>query len=221
MEKILQKLKDVFYRLYVFFTFLGGGLFFRIQKNQKPKANVILLSGVLLNSLTLRPMGSFLSKRGYNVLIPRLGWNIEKTEQKAKKLNDLMEKQKINSNLPLYVIGYSMGGLVAHYWIKNYGIKITKLITLGTPFLGSKVIKHRLWFFLPAAYSLTSKTQIPDYVVMDKNLPQINVAADDDILVEQVSALLPEKKHYVFHNLGGHSALQMHRKVFEKMAEWF
>lgn len=221
MQKLLNLLRGVFYSLYVFFAFIGGGLFFRIKQNEKPKANLILIPGILVNSLTMWPMGRFLSKRGYNVLIPNFGWNIFGVDKQAEKINLFWEKQKVDAKLPLCVIGHSMGGLIAHYWVKNYKIKTDKLITLATPFLGSKSIYWGPWYFFSASRWLEPKMEVSDFFVKDEEIQKTYFVGDDDAFVSQKSGLPEGEKgnNVLMKGRGGHSALQMSGRVFEKVLE--
>lgn len=175
----------------------------------------------MLNSLGFRPMGSYLNRLGYNVFIPKIGWNIWNVDTQAEKVNEFWKKQNIDSKLPLYVVGHSMGGLISHYWINKFKIKPQKLITLGTPFLGSKSIYWGPWYFFPASKWIKPTTQLPDYIIQKASFEQINVVTDDDALVE-IKSGLPERidsQKIILKQYGGHSALEIREKSFERVGE--
>lgn len=211
----------MYYSLFLFFCFCGGGLFFRFKNQFSNKANVILIPGLLVNRLSMYPMAAFLSRLGYNVYCPALGWNIWGIDRQAQKVEQFMQKQRIDQSLPLYVIGHSMGGLIAHYWLNHSQVKVDKIITLGTPFLGSKAIYYGPWYFFPAAHWIYPQTTIPSYLA--QNISQINIGSDDDALVPLSSSLPMDvfSSKILLSKIGGHSALQLSKKTFRKIIEQF
>ncbi len=219
MHKLYNKIKSILYGIYSYLHFCGGGFFFKIEQNKTPKGNIILIPGIMHNSLTMRPMGSFFNKLGYNIYLPKIGWNVWDVDTQTKKVNQFWKKLTIDKSLPLFIVGHSMGGLIAHYWVKNYKIKPKKLITLGTPFLGSNAIYWGPWYFLPAAKWIKPQKKLPDYIIKAKHFTQINIVTSDDNLVT-INSGLPKKidsQKIVLKNYGGHSGLEIGKKTFEKI----
>lgn len=220
MQKLIQsKIKAICYGLFIFYLFLGGGLFYKFKNTKKSKGNILLIPGFLVNSLTFRPMASFLNKKGYNVYLPSLGWNVWKLENQSDKLEKFWQNQNIEKDVPLFVIGHSMGGLIAHAWVHKYQIKPKKLITLATPFLGSKSIYWGPWCFFPAAKCLLPKEKTEDCVLKKSLCKQINIATKEDALVKKESGLCEEieSQKILLENVGGHSGMQVNKVVFEEV----
>lgn len=216
-----HKLHEIYYEFHCLVCVLGGGAFYKIHQPQKPKANVVVIHGLLVNNLVFRPMASFLSRRGYNVYLPEIGWNIWSIQEQTAKLEHFWKKQNINQSLPLYILGHSMGGILAHYWITNYKVKPHKLVTLGCPFLGSKIILKDYWYLFPATYALVAKNEPDEYVLTKAPFCQINIAAETDALLPVSSALCDqiESEKILLKDVGGHSGLQINPVVFQKVVE--
>jgi len=218
MEKFYNFIKNSFYGIFAYLLFCGLGYFYKTKHHKNPKGNIVLISGFMHNSFTMRPTGVWLNKLGYNVYFPQIGWNVCELDQQTKKVDFFWQNLKIKKNVPLYIIGHSMGGLIAHYWIKNFQIQPNKLITLGTPFLGSSAIYWGPWYFLPAAKWLKPKKKLPNYILKKSNFKQVNLVTKEDIFVTIKSGLPEaiESQKIVLKNVGGHSGLEINAKQVGK-----
>lgn len=104
------------------------------------KNPVILLHGIFDTSAKMKTMCSFLKSKGFEThcltLTPSFGHG--ELDKLAQQINDYIEKT-FSSDQKLSIVGFSMGGLVARYYIQRLnGIsKIQHFITLGTPHNGS------------------------------------------------------------------------------------
>lgn len=48
---------------------------------------------------------------------------------------------------PIYIIGHSLGGIVAHYLTTNYDLNVKGLVSISTPFGGHDVAGKLKWFY--------------------------------------------------------------------------
>jgi triacylglycerol esterase/lipase EstA (alpha/beta hydrolase family) len=70
-------------------------------------------------------------------------------EDYCKKLYDKIQKIKDDNVEEITLIGHSMGGLVSAYCAENYDIPVKTIITIGTPWQGSPILKPLidiLWY---------------------------------------------------------------------------
>jgi triacylglycerol lipase len=103
---------------------------------------VLLVHGIMRTSAVFRKMSAYLTKRGWSVyslnLIPpnaTIG-----LDQLATQVADYVHK-KFAPEQPLDLVGLSMGGLVARYYVQRLGgiNKVQRLITISAPNQGTRM----------------------------------------------------------------------------------
>ncbi len=118
----------------------------KISSPQDNRCPIILVHGYMMRGLVMYPIKQRLSKDGYkNVYLFTYSPPWLNIDDFSRQLRDKIEfVKKATGAEKVDLICHSMGGLVALNYINNYdGVKnIDRLITLGTPFGGSK-----LWSF--------------------------------------------------------------------------
>ena len=119
---------------------LRKGLWVRLSKD-KPVANVVMIHGLFHNPSAWLILMFILPRKRFNCFA--VGYSCRKGtfDRVAQYLANYME-DKIDKQLPLIFIGHSLGGilagLVAYVYVTK-GWKVKGVITLGTPFRGSKL----------------------------------------------------------------------------------
>jgi hypothetical protein len=100
---------------------------------------IILLHGLFMNSMVMKPMEKRFLSLGYRVY--QFNYKSVKYSDKTLQKLELLVNSIDSENI--YFIGHSMGGLIARKYIENgYNIKkIKSIITLGTPHNTSRVGK--------------------------------------------------------------------------------
>lgn len=85
-----------------------------------------------------KSISTYLEKQNYHVVNFGYDWRLDISEN-AKKLKQVIDKEHSASPYSeVYIVAHSMGGLVATEYIKEGNASsIDKLITIGTPYLGS------------------------------------------------------------------------------------
>ncbi len=118
----------------------------KISSPQDNRCPIILVHGYMMRGLVMYPIKRRLSKDGYkNVYLFTYSPPWLNIDDFSLQLKDKIESVKKETGAEkVDLICHSMGGLVALNYINNHdGVKnIDRLITLGTPFGGSK-----LWSF--------------------------------------------------------------------------
>jgi pimeloyl-ACP methyl ester carboxylesterase len=100
---------------------------------------VILIHGLDDGRWTMQPMGDALAVDGYQVayfVYPAAGPIEDDATSLGKRLQDM---QRANPNIKIDLVGYSMGGLVARWYVEgaDYAGGVDRLIEIGTPNHGS------------------------------------------------------------------------------------
>jgi pimeloyl-ACP methyl ester carboxylesterase len=96
---------------------------------------VILIHGLMTNSVVMRNMEKEMLKAGYEVY----KFNYKSQKYSLDTLNSLNELVKSVKEDNIFIIGHSMGGLVARNYISHYKYKynsksnIKSVITIATP----------------------------------------------------------------------------------------
>jgi triacylglycerol lipase len=138
-----------FFATLLAFTFLIPFRFFvapRRNINQSmPETVVLLVHGLLSNSgvwwLFARRLKDALAGQFKSLSIDSidLGAPFASIDSYVKVLDLRIKKIKQNKNVEIILIGHSMGGLVCRAWLSgNEGVNVRRLITIGTPHLGSQ-----------------------------------------------------------------------------------
>jgi len=182
-----------------------------INKGKKPA--IILHSGWLSRGLFFILLKKKLEHLGYAVYIPDYGYNLGKIEKSAEELDAYIKKNKIGKFI---FIGHSLGGLIGLYYYKNYKNKITKFISLGTPFYGTWIAKIPS-FFSESAKQMTHKSLFLKKLHkgrINKNVYTIGSKHDQYVPVK--SSQLRGAKHIIVVGVG-HASLVFSNKVFREI----
>ncbi|MFL5271784.1 MAG: esterase/lipase family protein [Anaeromyxobacteraceae bacterium] len=105
---------------------------------------ILLLHGFLATSRSMTALERRLERDGFRVFSLTLGgrFNTRSIEAQAVVVRDEVERMYATEpELPaLTVIGHSLGGLVAAWWVKRLGghRRVRTVVTLGTPHAGTR-----------------------------------------------------------------------------------
>ncbi len=107
-----------------------------------PVKKVVIFHGLFCNSAITIPLKAMLSARQYQCLTLSYPTRKQNTQANAKFL--LPKIQAFADGEPVYFVGHSLGGLLIRHLQKFWpeGFDQTKVVTLGTPHMGSKVANY-------------------------------------------------------------------------------
>jgi triacylglycerol lipase len=101
---------------------------------------VVLVHGFLDTDRKMRPMAAHLRRSGYRVITPRLAPSDGRAglDELAAQLRDAIEAA-FGVEEPIAVVGFSMGGLIARYYLQRMGgrARARRFLTLSSPHRGS------------------------------------------------------------------------------------
>lgn len=187
----------------------------------EPKqAPVILVHGFWNTHRYLHCLAKRLRKKGWQVhsdfdLVPNNGG--VGIEVLAQQLADYVQ-QKIGEGKPFHLVGYSMGGLVARYYVQYMAQKelVQSLVTIATPHHGT----YRAYTFnrigliqMRPDSRFLSKLNADIHLLKDIHLTSIWTRFDT-IVIPNKSARLPLGKEVVL-PIGVHAFLPFEKRVLE------
>lgn len=107
----------------------------------KEKKVIILIHGLFMDKFSMKYCEYQFKKLGYKVENFQYSTYWFSADKTFQKLYHWIEKY---DGYKIYLIGHSMGGLIARGYIQNYNNhqKIHKIITIGTPHYGSAIAKY-------------------------------------------------------------------------------
>ena len=98
---------------------------------------VMLLPGFGTDERAMRPLGRYLRFLGYDVYDWGIGRNMGRVEEYIDRVGERV--QEIHDELggvPLTLIGWSLGGVIAREAARDSETNVREVITLGTPVIG-------------------------------------------------------------------------------------
>lgn len=138
------------------------------QPGSSPNKNPVVLvngfTGCNAFDVALGPLSDRLRNDGYQTHIFGYGdCGFGDIRDNAARLSTYVDNVRASSGkAKVDIIGYSMGGLVSRYYIKNLGgdAKVGSLITLGTPHYGSAIGNIATFFLLGNCVGITACQQM-------------------------------------------------------------
>jgi pimeloyl-ACP methyl ester carboxylesterase len=99
---------------------------------------VLVLPGLVASDASTRPLRSFLKNRGYAVSGWRQGRNLGLRDGVQHAMVDLVRELSDTHGRKVSLVGWSLGGLYARQLAKMMPDCVRSVITLGSPFAGSR-----------------------------------------------------------------------------------
>lgn len=103
---------------------------------------IIVLHGYAMNRANFIVLAARLAKAGLGPVLGFEYWSLGRTRSAALKLAEYVEEVRLATGAATVdLIGHSMGGVVARYYVKLLGGdgKVANLITLGSPHAGTDI----------------------------------------------------------------------------------
>lgn len=146
MKKIIYWINDYFYliRGKLLMFFYNNPPKHYLNLITKKKAPIILIPGIANRWGFLKHLADHISSEGHPVyIVGRLKFNLFDIRTSAKIVRELIDKNSLEKAI---IIGHSKGGIIGKYFLihENKDNKITRLITIGAPFSGSKLANYTL-----------------------------------------------------------------------------
>ncbi|MFN3605491.1 MAG: alpha/beta fold hydrolase [Leptonema sp. (in: bacteria)] len=139
-----------------------------IKKNKKPSTSTILFLHGMTGSFDIWCQQYYFFQEEFNVISYTLPEAVRTLKDTARGILKILEKENINK---VILVGSSMGGYIAQYFLKKYPEKVEKVVFSNTfppntYFKDQNEFKAKLLFFLPEVlFDIIGKKQFKDVVL--------------------------------------------------------
>ena len=183
---------------------------------------VLVIPGLLASDFSTRPMRSYLDRLGYTTVDWGLGRNLARLEQ-VEVLSALV--QKLSTEEPISIIGWSLGGLYARRLADLHPDKVRKVITLASPYKHLEAPNNASWLFSFFQLLRGKARQEPPAWVVSIGAP---VAVPSVAFYTKQDGIVPWQAccdfedptdHQNIEVYTGHNALGVNKYVLEKLVE--
>ena len=99
---------------------------------------VLVLPGLIASDVSTRPLRAFLRNRGYAASGWMQGRNLGLRPGVQRAMTDLLQEMNDTHGRKVSLVGWSLGGLYARQLAKMMPERVRSVITLGSPFAGSR-----------------------------------------------------------------------------------
>ena len=106
-------------------------------KPAKRPQTVMLLPGFGAHPIRMRYMARVLERAGHSAKRWGLEYNLGATEKRFRKVERRLVQLAQDAGGPVALVGWSLGGVMARELAKLHPDKVSKVITMGSPFSGS------------------------------------------------------------------------------------
>jgi pimeloyl-ACP methyl ester carboxylesterase len=113
------------------------------QRAADPRV-VLLIPGFATNGLRMRHMARELERAGHKVKRWKLGYNLGPSEEKFDRLSQRLLEIHRRYGKPVYLVGWSLGGVFAREIAKRHPEVVAKVVTMGSPFSHTPY-SNRVW----------------------------------------------------------------------------
>jgi pimeloyl-ACP methyl ester carboxylesterase len=194
---------------------LVGAVVQPTHKTEGTATPVVLVPGFLGRGFAFLRLRQALSKADHPVYVADLGYGVGCLEEKSRLLEELIDDEELED---FYLVGHSMGGLIAMGMSDEYRRRVRHFITLGTTFRGA-ILSYLLPVF-PAARQLQPRSSLVrrllERVEEHDNLTTV-VAAWDEIALPPRSCLVENCD--VRKSVPGHAQLILRSQAIEHLVE--
>ncbi|MBM9576360.1 alpha/beta fold hydrolase [Leptospira sp. 201903070] len=198
---ILQFLAEIGYTiLYLWHAILG--IFTELEDSPEgDKRPVVLVSGFLGRTLSWDPMRKHLIENGHPVYAVPLGFQMGNIRSKSQILEDYLVQKDIKD---CYIVGHSMGGLIASGLTYKGRDRVKKIFIAGTPVHGTYLayiapIFICAWQMMPGSKFIREAVEIfeklPNVQSVFSKKDQIIIPSENSRLGHFDDVELPEAGH--------------------------
>lgn len=178
---------------------------------------VIIIPGYVKGMRSVSRLRKFINRNNYQAHI----WRLDKEVGNSKNFNRLSEKVETlyaKTNEPISLIGWSLGGFYMRLLAKKHPEKIRQIISLNSPFNGTRVIGNTEWWF-SIVYGGIKVVEIKDKTLKELekpvSVPSTALYSKEDDLVSWKSCMEKEENE-ITQNIeieGTHIEVVFHKNV--------
>ncbi|MCB1147014.1 MAG: alpha/beta fold hydrolase [Leptospiraceae bacterium] len=196
-----QILFEFLYKLEYFSGYFLGIFFDLSSRTSGTKRPVVLVPGLIGRTWNFRRLRKRLIQNGHPVYLIQLGFQVGNIITKSQKLEKFLDQHKITD---CYIIGHSMGGLIASSMGYRGRDRVRKLYTVGSPLKGTYI--SYLMPIFPATLQMIPQSRfIKNFRIVFNSISNVQsiFAKHDEVMLPQSSShmgrfddvLIPEWGH--------------------------
>lgn len=159
---------------------------------------VLFIPGFCAGDVSTGIMQGLVKAKGYRTFGWDAGINTGFQDRKLLKLERRFLEISDQSQMPVALVGHSLGGIFARELGKKYPERVSKVVTVGSPFgaaggTGGVATPARLVFeFMHAKNRITNDAEFQKSVAMPPPVPTTSIYSETDGVVHWSTCLNPE-----------------------------
>lgn len=140
---------------------------------------ILTLPGFLAGDLSMTQMRKNLNAAGFRAKRWKQGANLGARADTIERLHDRVRHAADSEGRKVHLVGWSLGGIYAREYAKHHPDHVASVITMGSPFSGSKRANHawRLYEAVakhsvespPIAFHADPKPSVPTFALWSAN----------------------------------------------------
>ncbi|XDD50767.1 esterase/lipase family protein [Leptospira sp. WS92.C1] len=187
---ILQFFAEKWYVILYFWHAIIG-IFIQLEDSPEgDKRPVVLIPGFLGRTLSWEPMLKHLSVNGHPVYTVPLGFQMGNIRSKSRILEEYLIQKKIKD---CYIVGHSMGGLIAAGLTYKGRDRVKKIFIAGTPVRGT-YLAYAAPIFIGAWQMMPGSKFIKETVEVFEKLPNVQ-----SVFTQKDQIILPSENSRLGH----------------------
>jgi pimeloyl-ACP methyl ester carboxylesterase len=144
---------------------------------------VITLPGFMASDLAMRQLRSSLRAAGFRAYGWGLGRNRGATADLIARIDARVDEVIAREGRAPALVGWSLGGLFAREYAKHYPHKVARVITMGTPFSGSRRANHAWRLYQLVAGHDVDAPPVPFHPAAKPPVPTVALWSPQDGIV--------------------------------------
>jgi triacylglycerol lipase len=188
-----------------------------LDSSDKSKKPIVLIPGNFNMWAYFKKITNCISKLKHPIYtVKELGWNIRSVRASAEIVREIIDKNNLKN---VILLGHSKGGIIGKYMLihENKDNKISRLIAIATPFLGSDLADHAP---IKSFQELSPKNRLIREINLNKKVNHkiISIMPEFDNNVFDNESRLPQAVNIKIPTKGHHRVL-FDNKTVEKITE--
>ncbi len=169
---------------------------------------VMTIPGFMARDIAMRQLRSNLRAAGFRAYGWGLGRNRGVTADVLDRLDARVDEIIAREGRPPALVGWSLGGLYAREYAKHHPEKVARVVTMGTPFSGSRRANHawRLYQLIaghdvdapPLAVHPAAKPAVPTIALWSPRDGVVSAASASGLPSERDAAVRLDCRHIGF-----------------------
>lgn len=164
---------------------------------RKPEGDghpVLVLPGLMAGDVSTWPLRMFLDRAGFTAFPWKQGFNRGPVGVTVEKLTDHVIAIEREHGRKLSIVGWSLGGAMAHELAQRMPERVRSVITLGSPLDGHPHATNAWRLFEAVSGLRVTDSRLRDLMGRPAKVPTTNILSKSDGIVHWRASMLPQGK---------------------------